>query len=196
MILALRARIHDHSWPAISAVQISRIVERLLGSTVVREPGHRALITIARAGTVAPSRYILRDHRETVTRLTKVRLTVLAMRRERLESVTSSVLERHRLRLIEHLRRETARDATGRLAAPQGVSPAITPLTPPPMVARSRERVTPAPGVREAQAEPLPPAHPVAEHRAPEVNVEHLADQVLWRIERRVIAQRERLGKA
>jgi hypothetical protein len=104
----------------------------------------------------------------------------------------------HRLRVTEHARSETITNSSvrdqvellpRRVIATEHALPLI--MAKAPVVDRASQ----------AQKDSEPPiSHNIAPAAAnppagPEFDIERITDQVLWRIERRVIAQRERLGK-
>jgi hypothetical protein len=114
----------------------------------------------------------------------------------------SRSLEVHRLRLSEHVRTEAPRPtssqgglATTRAAAVSAERPTIVLRATPQVTPQASERVD----ARRSfdSYGPVDATEPTRRAAAnSEVDVERLTDQVLWRIERRALAQRERLGKA
>ncbi len=128
--------------------------------------------------------------------------SALVVRREQQHFHRSQVTEVRRTRVIEGERLEARiahHTALAEVVAPgHGVLPTVDV---PRMVLRSAPRAEAGDAVmsRDPRIVDVPaqsrPATTVASAPKVEVDIERLTDQVLWRIERRVIAQRERMGK-
>ena len=98
----------------------------------------------------------------------------------------------------EHRRLESSRMLSTVISREFITAPAVSRPESLAMVLRTASSADrPPPGQFQEPASVLAPMPAAAQPVAPkaEVDVERLTDQVLWRIERRVIAQRERLGK-
>jgi hypothetical protein len=123
---------------------------------------------------------IRREHHQTHrSRLTDVR-RIRVIERDRLETITA-----HQITLAEVVAHKHG-------VIPSADAPRMV-LRPAPRAESGDPKMS---RDRRLLDEP-PPAHPATVAPAPkvEVDIEGLTDKVLWRIERRVIAQRERMGK-
>jgi len=128
--------------------------------------------------------------------------TIVTRRQLRHES-TSRATETRWRQVIEHSRLETrTAHSTRREEVVASQCRPVALAEAPPMVLRSAPRAEPKAGEldrdRRIVDEPSLAQPALAAIAGPkvELDIERIADQVLWRIERRVIAQRERLGKA
>ena len=125
----------------------------------------------------------------------------LVIGREQHQTHRSRLTDVRRIRVIERNRLETRTAHEIRLMEFVAPKHSVIPSADAPrMVVRPTRRAESADTEmsRERRVVDEPPqAHPATVTPAPkvEVDIERLTDQVLWRIERRVIAQRERMGK-
>jgi hypothetical protein len=125
----------------------------------------------------------------------------LLTKREIRTEQASRIVDVHRLRVSDHVRTESTTQSAVHVEV-TSVRSVVLPSIPATRMAVRAHPPAPAP-VSSPRPESVPsfeskaPVSPVlpAAPAAKLIDVEMLTDQVLWRIERRAIAQRERLGR-